>query len=166
MSDIKLTAYIDGMAINIDRDLLPKDEIGRPYEYIIDEKDEFGKYKRDEKYYNKKSIEDQKKEIEEWFEEEVKKINKNYHPLEIEIFSILEHEARLYKSCSTYIDKTGNSIAPTPYINYILTHDNKYKGFIKENLIDIIISKADNRKHEMMRVIIERRNKLRELNIV
>lgn len=152
---IKVTVILNGISTNIDRDLLPKDSIGREYDHIIDELDENGLYKIDEDYYAIKAKEDATKDIDDWFHTEVSMLNKKYTQYEVELFPTLESEAR------SYINDPSST---TPFLDYIVLNrsDNKYQS--KLELSNIIIQKAEYRRETIMSILIEKKNKLYALN--
>ena len=91
---IKLTVKINGIPFTVDRNLLPVDPTGRPYDVLIDEFDENGKYKIDTEYYNTEIKNKQLSELEIWYDKEIAEINKDFNKELIELIPILEKEAR------------------------------------------------------------------------
>ena len=153
---IKVTVIMNGVSINIDRDLLPKDSTGREYDHIIDERDDFGVYKIDEEYYNEKEKTEEKKNIEIWFQKEINKLDCKYSKHEIELFPSLEKEA------IEYINKGKEAV--TPLLDYILLNIEENKYHSKNQLSLSIVQKADYRRETILSLLIEKKNKLFKLN--
>lgn len=148
--DIKLTVYVKGVPRNVNINTLPVDSIGRPYEYIVDEIDEFGKYRRDEEYYKQKEIEDRKAVINKLSSNTLAELNSEYTEAERELFPILENEANNY---------ILSEQTPTPVMNMFLqkeivkNKDNKNYIYSKHAFAKKIINKARKRREVLLSVV-------------